>query len=77
MAQQLAREFDHFAEVVVPALVQLIPNTAKIMATSGTIALRFIVQVQISNALAVLKSFMGVCFCVCVLELIFWFYRTF
>jgi len=45
MAQQLSREFDHFAEAILPALIQLIPNTAKIMATSGTTALRFIVQV--------------------------------
>jgi len=45
LAQQLGKEFDHIAEAVLPSLFLLIPNSVKIMATSGTTAIRFIVQV--------------------------------
>ena len=46
MAQQLGHKMDHFAEAVLPALFILIPNSAKIMATSGCVCIRFIIQVS-------------------------------
>ncbi len=46
MSQQLGNKFDHFAESVLPNLFNLIPNSAKIMASSGSVCLRFIIQVR-------------------------------
>ena len=46
MAQQLTNKMDRFAEAVLPALFVLIPNSAKIMATSGCVCIRFIIQVS-------------------------------
>ena len=46
LAQQLGRDFERVAEAILPSLVQLIPNSAKIMSTSGTTAIRFIVRVS-------------------------------
>jgi len=46
LAQQLGREFERVAEAILPSLIQLMPNSAKIMSTSGTIAIRFIVRVS-------------------------------
>ncbi|XP_047664292.1 CLIP-associating protein 2 isoform X45 [Tachysurus fulvidraco] len=40
----LGNKFDHGAEAIVPVLFNLIPNCAKIMATSGTAAIRIIIQ---------------------------------
>ncbi|XP_060753163.1 CLIP-associating protein 2 isoform X25 [Tachysurus vachellii] len=40
----LGNRFDHGAEAIVPVLFNLIPNCAKIMATSGTAAIRIIIQ---------------------------------
>ncbi|CAH1773836.1 unnamed protein product, partial [Owenia fusiformis] len=44
LAQQLGNKFDKFAEAVFPTLINLVPNSAKIMASSGTVCIRFIVQ---------------------------------
>lgn len=41
----LGNKFDHGAEAIVPVLFNLIPNCAKIMATSGTAAIRIIIRV--------------------------------
>ena len=46
MAQQLGNRMDRFAEAVLPALFNLIPNSAKIMSTSGCVCIRFIIQVS-------------------------------
>jgi len=46
LAQQLGRDFERVAEALLPSLIQLIPNSAKIMSTSGTTAVRFIVRVS-------------------------------
>lgn len=35
---------DHFAEVLLPSLINLIPNSAKVMATAGIVAIRFVIQ---------------------------------
>ncbi|XP_053084609.1 CLIP-associating protein 2 isoform X26 [Pangasianodon hypophthalmus] len=40
----LGNRFDHGAEAIVPVLFNLIPNCAKIMATSGTAAIRIIIR---------------------------------
>ncbi|KAK6182722.1 hypothetical protein SNE40_010342 [Patella caerulea] len=44
LAQTLGHKFDHFAEAVFQTLFQLVPNTAKVMSTSGVVCIRFIVQ---------------------------------
>ncbi|XP_039192868.1 CLIP-associating protein 2 isoform X15 [Crotalus tigris] len=40
----LGNKFDHGAEAIVPTLFNLVPNTAKVMATSGCAAIRFIIR---------------------------------
>ncbi|XP_075872258.1 CLIP-associating protein 2 isoform X12 [Nelusetta ayraudi] len=40
----LGNKFDHGAEAIVPVLFNLIPNCAKIMATSGVLAIRIIIR---------------------------------
>ncbi|XP_053531161.1 CLIP-associating protein 2 isoform X39 [Ictalurus punctatus] len=40
----LGNRFDHGAEAIVPVLFNLIPNCAKVMATSGTAAIRIIIR---------------------------------
>ncbi|XP_034561320.1 CLIP-associating protein 2 isoform X9 [Notolabrus celidotus] len=40
----LGNKFDHGAEAIVPVLFNLIPNCAKVMATSGVIAIRIIIR---------------------------------
>ncbi|XP_073237164.1 CLIP-associating protein 1-A-like isoform X3 [Porites lutea] len=40
----LKNQFDHTAEAILPALINLIPNSAKIMATSGHACIRFILK---------------------------------
>ncbi|XP_077561916.1 CLIP-associating protein 1-B-like isoform X5 [Haemaphysalis longicornis] len=44
LSQQLGQKLDHFSEAVLPALINLIPNCAKIMSTSGIVTIRFIIQ---------------------------------
>ena len=44
-SQQLGTRFDHSAETLLQALINLIPNSAKIMATSGLTCIRFLLQV--------------------------------
>ncbi|KAL1418798.1 hypothetical protein MTO96_005506 [Rhipicephalus appendiculatus] len=44
LSQQLGHKLDHFSEAVLPALINLIPNSAKIMSTSGIVTVRFIIQ---------------------------------
>ncbi|XP_060036489.1 CLIP-associating protein 2 isoform X9 [Erinaceus europaeus] len=40
----LGNKFDHGAEAIVPTLFNLVPNSAKVMATSGCAAVRFIIR---------------------------------
>ncbi|XP_064594427.1 CLIP-associating protein 1-like isoform X2 [Liolophura sinensis] len=51
LAQQLGNKFDHFAETILPSLINLIPNSAKVMASSGIVAFRFIIQYTHSSRL--------------------------
>lgn len=43
MSQQYQNKMDHFAEALFNPLINLIPNSAKIMATAGTVTIRFII----------------------------------
>ncbi|XP_026563841.1 CLIP-associating protein 1 isoform X2 [Pseudonaja textilis] len=40
----LGNKFDHGAEAIMPTIFNLIPNSAKIMATSGVVAVRLIIR---------------------------------
>uniref|UniRef100_A0A4W6E2D1 Cytoplasmic linker associated protein 1a n=1 Tax=Lates calcarifer TaxID=8187 RepID=A0A4W6E2D1_LATCA len=42
----LGNKFDHGAESVMPTLLNLVPNSAKVMATSGVAAIRLILRVR-------------------------------
>lgn len=42
----LGNKFDHGAESVMPILLNLVPNSAKIMATSGMATIRLILRVR-------------------------------
>ncbi|CAL1584604.1 unnamed protein product [Knipowitschia caucasica] len=44
LSSVLGNKFDHGAEGIVPVLFNLIPNCAKIMATSGVLAIRIIIR---------------------------------
>lgn len=44
LSQTLGQKVDHFAEALLSNLINLIPNSAKIMSTSGTVTIRFIIQ---------------------------------
>lgn len=48
LSSVLGNKFDHGAEAIVPVLFNLIPNCAKVMATSGVSAIRIIIRVSIS-----------------------------
>ena len=43
MSVRLTNRFERLAEGVIPAMLNLIQNSAKVMATSGAVALHFIV----------------------------------
>ncbi|BFZ06493.1 hypothetical protein BsWGS_09532 [Bradybaena similaris] len=51
LSQQLGTKFDHFAESMLPSLINLIPNSAKVMSTSGIVCIRFIMQFVHTNRL--------------------------
>lgn len=44
LAKELGSKLDKFFEMVLPNLISLIQNSAKVMATSGIVAVRFIIQ---------------------------------
>ncbi|XP_069987943.1 CLIP-associating protein 2 isoform X20 [Penaeus vannamei] len=44
MSQELHHKVDHLCETVLPNLIYLIPNSAKVMASSGVVTIRFIIQ---------------------------------
>lgn len=41
---RLQQKFSRMAEILLPSLIKLIPNSAKIVSTSASVALRFIIQ---------------------------------
>ncbi|XP_046398514.1 CLIP-associating protein 1 isoform X12 [Ischnura elegans] len=44
LSQQLGQKFDHFAEALLPCLINLIMNCAKIVASSGIVTIRFVIR---------------------------------
>lgn len=44
LSSVLGNKFDHGAEAIMPTIFNLIPNSAKIMATSGVVAIRLIIR---------------------------------
>lgn len=44
MSTRLTTRFERTAEGIIPAMLNLLQNSAKIIATSGAVALRFIVS---------------------------------
>ncbi|KAG9349099.1 hypothetical protein JZ751_029419 [Albula glossodonta] len=44
LSSVLGNRFDHGAETIMPTLLNLVPNSAKIMATSGVAAIRLIIR---------------------------------
>ncbi|CAL1297608.1 unnamed protein product [Larinioides sclopetarius] len=44
LSQTLGSKLDHFSEALLPCLINLIPNSAKIMSTAGIVAIRFIIR---------------------------------
>ncbi|KAK8765343.1 hypothetical protein V5799_032049 [Amblyomma americanum] len=57
LSQQLGQKLDHFSEILLPALINLIPNCAKIMSTSGIVTVRFIIQhTHVSRLIPVITS---------------------
>jgi len=49
LSSVLGNKFDHGAEAIVPVLFNLIPNCAKVMATSGMLAIRIIIRVSFAK----------------------------
>lgn len=47
LSSVLGNKFDHGAEAIMPTIFNLIPNSAKVMATSGVVAVRLIIRVSI------------------------------
>ena len=48
MSRELGKEFGHFAESLLPHLILLIPNSVRVMSTSGVTAVRYIIRVSCS-----------------------------
>lgn len=44
LSSVLGNRFDHGAEAIMPTLLNLVPNSAKIMATSGVVTIRLIIR---------------------------------
>ncbi|XP_069838541.1 CLIP-associating protein 1 isoform X4 [Dendropsophus ebraccatus] len=44
LSSVLGNKFDHGAEAIMPTVFNLVPNSAKIMATSGVVAIRLIIR---------------------------------
>ncbi|XP_035227024.1 CLIP-associating protein 2-like isoform X4 [Stegodyphus dumicola] len=57
LSQQLGTKLDHFAETLLPSLINLIPNSAKIMSTAGIVAIRFIIRyTHVSRLIPIITS---------------------
>ena len=46
MSRELGKDFGHFAESLLPHLILLIPNSVRVMATSGSTTVRYIIKVS-------------------------------
>lgn len=47
LSSVLGSRFDHAAEATMPILLNLVPNSAKVIATSGVAAIRLILRVRV------------------------------
>ena len=50
-AQNMESQLEKFCEMLLPGLINLVPNSAKVMASSATTALKFIIQVSTISSL--------------------------
>lgn len=62
LSSVLGNKFDHGAEAIMPTIFNLIPNSAKVMATSGVVAVRLIIRVSIYQKRIVLEFLNMRCF---------------
>jgi len=59
LSQTLHNKLDHFAESLLPHLVNLIPNSTKVMASSGFVAVRFIIShTHVPRLVPILTNFL-------------------
>ncbi|XP_071041119.1 CLIP-associating protein 1 isoform X38 [Parasteatoda tepidariorum] len=57
LSQQIGSKLDHFSEALLPSLINLIPNSAKIMSTAGIVAIRFIIRyTHVSRLIPIITS---------------------
>ena len=50
-AQNMESQLEKFCEMLLPGLINLVPNSAKVMASSASTALKFIIQVGTVSSL--------------------------
>nr|CAD7573659.1 unnamed protein product [Timema californicum] len=51
LSEQLGNKLDHFAEYLLPSIIHLIQNSAKVMASAGLVTVRFIIRYTHSHRL--------------------------
>uniref|UniRef100_A0A803JRI4 CLIP-associating protein 1 n=1 Tax=Xenopus tropicalis TaxID=8364 RepID=A0A803JRI4_XENTR len=57
LSSVLGNKFDHGAEAIMPTVFNLVPNSAKIMATSGVVAIRLIIrQTHVPRLIPIITS---------------------
>ena len=57
LAATLGSDFAPFSELILPTLLTLLPNSAKVMATSAEVCLKFIIKVRMTNSINQLSKF--------------------
>jgi len=65
MSRELGKDFGHFAESLLPHLILLIPNTVRVMSTSGSTAVRYIIRVGIPFVTLLILSYTFDTQCLC------------
>ncbi|GIY32527.1 CLIP-associating protein 1 [Caerostris extrusa] len=61
LSQQLGSKLDHFSEALLPCLINLIPNSAKIMSTAGIVAIRFYNKIYTCESVNTYNHFTFIC----------------
>ncbi|XP_063790085.1 CLIP-associating protein 1 isoform X21 [Pseudophryne corroboree] len=57
LSSVLGNKFDHGAEAIMPTVFNLVPNSAKVMATSGVVAIRLIIrQTHVPRLIPIITS---------------------
>uniref|UniRef100_A0A672PQK7 Cytoplasmic linker associated protein 1 n=1 Tax=Sinocyclocheilus grahami TaxID=75366 RepID=A0A672PQK7_SINGR len=72
LSSVLGNKFDHGAENIMPTLLNLVPNSAKVMATSGMAVIRLIIRVCVNTHTPIVHHFLA-----CILLLFFIFSMLF